>query len=95
MNKRDIASIKQLLSTEKKIVIVPHKNPDGDAIGSTLGLYHYLLKANHQVHVIVPNDYPSFLKWIPGENTILKHDTQTRKSNVLIENADIIFYTGF
>ncbi len=95
MNKQDISSIKQLLSTEKKIVIVPHKNPDGDAIGSTLGLYHYLLKGNHQVRVIVPNDYPSFLKWIPGEDTILKHDTQTVKSNTLIENADIIFTLDF
>ncbi len=42
MKKQDILKIKQLLSTQKKIVIVPHKNPDGDAIGSTLGLYHYL-----------------------------------------------------
>ena len=95
MNKQDIENIKQLLSTEKKIIIVAHKNPDGDAIGSTLGLYHYLLKANHHLHVIVPNDYPSFLKWIPGENTILKHDTHTTKSNALIEDADVIFTLDF
>lgn len=95
MDKQDIADIKQLLSTEKKIVIVPHKNPDGDAIGSILGLYHYLLKSNHQVHVIVPNDYPGFLKWIPGEDIILKHDTQTEESNRLVENADIIFTLDF
>ncbi len=95
MNKQDITSIKQLLSTEKKIVIVPHKNPDGDAIGSTLGLYHYLLKSNHQVHVIVPNDYPDFLKWIPGEDRILKHDTQTTECNTLIENAEVMFTLDF
>lgn len=95
MNKQDIKSIKQLLSTEKKIVIVPHKNPDGDAIGSTLGLYHYLLKANHDVQVIVPNDYPDFLKWIPGENTILKYDVETVKSDRLIANADIMFTLDF
>ena len=95
MNKEDIASIKQLLSTKKKIVIVPHKNPDGDAIGSTLGLYHYLLKGNHQVHVLVPNDYPTFLKWIPGNDTILKHDTQTMVCNALIKDADIIFTLDF
>jgi len=95
MNKQDLSSIKQLLSTKKKIVIVPHKNPDGDAIGSTLGLYHYLLKGNHQVSVLTPNDYPSFLKWIPGNDTILKYDSQTAPSDDLIENADIIFTLDF
>jgi len=95
MNKRDIASIKQLLSTKRKIVIVPHKNPDGDAIGSTLGLYHYLIKGNHQTNVLVPNDYPPFLKWIPGNDTILKHDSQTQVCNDLINDADIIFTLDF
>lgn len=95
MNTQDITSIKQLLSTKKKIVIVPHKNPDGDAIGSTLGLYHYLIKGNHQVNVLVPNNYPKFLKWIPGNDTILKHDTQTQACNDLINDADIIFTLDF
>ncbi len=95
MNKQDISNIKLLLSTKKRIVIVPHKNPDGDAIGSTLGLYHYLLKGNHDVKVIAPNDYPNFLKWIPGENTILKHDSQTQECNALINEADIIFTLDF
>ena len=95
MTKQDISSIKQLLSTKKKIVIVPHKNPDGDAIGSTLGLYHFLLKTSHDVQVIVPNDYPTFLKWMPGEDTILKHDANTKNCNQLIDNADIIFTLDF
>ncbi|WP_346882690.1 bifunctional oligoribonuclease/PAP phosphatase NrnA [uncultured Algibacter sp.] len=95
MKKQDITSIKQLLSKSKKIVIVPHKNPDGDAIGSTLGLYHYLKKANHQVNVIVPNDYPKFLKWIPGNDTILKYDTQTDTCETLINEADILFTLDF
>ncbi|MDO6760436.1 bifunctional oligoribonuclease/PAP phosphatase NrnA [Tamlana sp. 2_MG-2023] len=95
MNKQDISNIKQLLSTPKKIVIVPHKNPDGDAIGSTLGLYHYLLKNNHQAQVIVPNDYPTFLKWVPGNDSILIHDAQTASCNTLINDADIIFTLDF
>lgn len=95
MTREDIKSIKTLLSTPKKIVIVPHKNPDGDAIGSTLGLYHFLLKSNHDVHLIVPNDYPTFLKWIPGENSILKHDTNTENCDKLINNADIMFTLDF
>lgn len=95
MNKEDIYNLKHLLSTPKKIIIVPHKNPDGDAIGSTLGLYHYLKKLHHHVIVIAPNDYPEFLKWMPDENKILKYDTNAEKANALIENADIIFTLDF
>ncbi|WP_194766040.1 DHH family phosphoesterase [Tamlana sp. I1] len=95
MNKEDVTGIKQLLATPKKIVIVPHKNPDGDAIGSTLGLYHYLLKNKHNAQVIVPNDYPSFLKWMPGNESILIHETQTKACNALINDADIIFTLDF
>ena len=95
MNKQNITSIKQLLSTKRKIVIVPHKNPDGDAIGSTLGLFHYLVKGNHNVHVLVPNDYPPFLKWMPGNDTILKYDSQTKICDALINDADIIFTLDF
>ncbi len=95
MTKNDISDIKQLLSNPKHIVIVPHKNPDGDAIGSTLGLYHYLLKYNHHVTVIAPNDYPIFLKWIPGEETVLKYDSETKHCDELIEKSDIIFTLDF
>ena len=95
MTKDAIKNIKQLLDSPKKIVIVPHKNPDGDAIGSTLALYHYLLKYNHNATVIVPNDYPSFLKWMPGDDRILKHDSHTSECNTLINEADIIFTLDF
>jgi len=95
MNKQDITSIKQLLSTKKNIVIVPHKNPDGDAIGSTLGLFHYLIKDNHNVHVLAPNDYPPFLKWMPGNDTILKYDSESKICDALINDADIIFTLDF
>ncbi len=95
MNAEDISAIKALLSTPKHIVIVCHKNPDGDAIGSSLGLYHYLKQYNHNVQVITPNTYPDFLKWVPGENHILKYDTQTEQSAALIAAADILFTLDF
>ena len=95
MKKQDISSIKALLNTPKKIIIVPHKNPDGDAIGSTLGLYHYLKKSNHKAQVITPNNSPSFLKWIPGTDTILTYDSQTKTCDTLISEADIIFTLDF
>jgi bifunctional oligoribonuclease and PAP phosphatase NrnA len=95
MTKQDIQKIKLLLATPKHIVIIPHKNPDGDAMGSTLGLYHFLKKFNHYTTVIAPNDYPNFLKWIPGNNTVLIHDYQTDTCNNLIKKADIIFTLDF
>ena len=95
MTERDISEIKELLSTPRKIVIVPHKNPDGDAIGSTLALYHYLKKHKHEAIVIAPNDYPTFLKWLPGNDSVLIHDNDHHKSNALLKNAEIIFTLDF
>jgi len=95
MNTSEIKEIKALLSIPKKIVIIPHKNPDGDAIGSTLALYHYLSELGHDASVITPNDYPNFLKWIPGENTILKYDNHTETVISKIKEADIIFTLDF
>ena len=95
MNTNDFNSIKTLLKAPKAIVIIPHRNPDGDAIGSTLGLYHYLKQYNHNVNVIAPNDYPDFLKWIPGEASILKYDIQKEDCDVLVDNAELIFTLDF
>lgn len=95
MKKDDIIKINQLLKTPKQIVIVPHKNPDGDAIGSTLGLYLYLLKHKQNVTVIAPNDYPDFLKWMPGESKILKYEFQKEVSDILISQAEVIFTLDF
>ncbi|WP_179376206.1 DHH family phosphoesterase [Winogradskyella wichelsiae] len=90
-----ISEIKTLLSTPKNIVIVPHRNPDGDAMGSTLALCHYLKLYNHNAIIITPNDYPDFLKWLPGENAVLKFETQQQESNKLLGNADLIFTLDF
>ena len=95
MTKDDIYDLKKLLSTPKNIVIVPHKNPDGDAMGSTLGLFHYLKKLQQHVVVITPNDYPNFLKWLPSEDKVLKYDTDTEKAISMIENAELIFTLDF
>ncbi|MFC4723538.1 bifunctional oligoribonuclease/PAP phosphatase NrnA [Geojedonia litorea] len=95
MKKDDIKHIKQLLSEPKSIVVVPHKNPDGDAIGSSLGIYHYLKQFEHKITIIAPNDYPDFLKWIPSEETVMIYDSQTEAANLLIEEADILFTLDF
>ena len=62
MNKQDSKSLQALLDKRPIITIIPHTSPDGDAIGSTLGLYHFLKNQGHDVQVIAPTDFPDFLK---------------------------------
>lgn len=95
MNKSEIKEIKALLSSPKNVVIVPHRNPDGDAIGSSLAMYHYLLNKGHNATVVAPNDYPDFLKWLPGSRDVLKFDMQNRQSKSAIDEASIIFLLDF
>jgi len=95
MKKEDLKDVKQLLSAPKKIVIVPHKNPDGDAMGSSLGLMHYLKKLDHNVTVIAPNDYPQFLKWMPGDSSVVTYEKTKGKSDALINDSDLIFTLDF
>jgi phosphoesterase RecJ-like protein len=95
MNEVEIQGVKTLLETPKNIVIIPHKNPDGDAIGSTLALWHYLKKGQHNAVIIAPNDYPEFLKWMPGENEIVKFDTESDRAKTLLAEANVIFTLDF
>jgi len=95
MDKNQLKALKNLLASPKKVVIIPHKNPDGDAIGSTLGLSMYLEKLGHSCTVIAPNDYPQFLKWIPQQERILKFDHAAEQSTELIKAADIICTLDF
>lgn len=95
MTEHHIKEIKAILMAPKQIVIVPHKNPDGDAMGSTLGLYHYLIKNNHKVTVIAPNDYPDFLKWLPGQDNVVIYESDRTHAENLMETADLIFTLDF
>jgi phosphoesterase RecJ-like protein len=95
MNLQDFQDIKQLLSQPKKIAIVSHRNPDGDAYGSSLALYHFLLQLNHEVKVVSPNDCPEFLKWLPGEKEIIIFEKEEEKGTEILEAAEIIFTLDF
>lgn len=83
--------LKQLLSEKRKIVVTTHKNPDGDAMGSALGMYLYLKKTGHDVSIITPNEYPDFLSWLPGEKEIIKYNLHKDIAKKLLNDAEIIF----
>ncbi|WP_339839950.1 DHH family phosphoesterase [uncultured Maribacter sp.] len=95
MNLEHLNALKKLLSSSKKIAIIPHKNPDGDAIGSTLALWHYLVNSGHTASIVSPNDFPKFLKWMPGADKILNFEKENMQAKSCIQNADIIFTLDF
>ncbi len=95
MNKAQIKEVKTLLSTPKKIVIVTHWSPDGDAMGSSLGLYNYLIQDKHNVTVITPNDYPAFLNWLPGNKKVIDFSKNAKVTKPLLAKADMIFCLDF
>ncbi|MFV8226521.1 DHH family phosphoesterase [Christiangramia aquimixticola] len=90
-----ILEITAELAKAENIVIVPHKGPDGDAMGSTLGLMHFLKNKGHNATVIAPNDYPNFLKWLPGSEEVLVYENEKAKADQLIAEAQIVFTLDF
>ena len=95
MKEQDIQAIQLLLSTPKKIAIIPHRGPDGDAMGSTLGLYHFLLKNHHHPVVVSPNEFPDFLAWMPGSETVKIYEKDKENCTKILEDAELIFTLDF
>lgn len=91
----EISEIQKLLVPQNKIVIITHYNPDGDAIGSSLGLKHFLKQKGLDAEVIVPNDFPKFLKWMPESKKIIIADYKRKQAGEAIYHADVIFILDF
>lgn len=90
-----VPELKSLLATPQKIVITTHHKPDGDAMGSSLGLYAYLIQKGHHVTVITPTDYPYFLHWLPNNSDVIIYTEQQEKSAQLVAEAAMIFCLDF
>ena len=90
-----LQEIKNLLLPENKVVIITHYNPDGDAIGSSLGLKHFLKTLGLEPIVIVPNDFPKFLKWMPEAKKTIIADYKRKMASDAIKDADVIFCLDF
>ncbi len=91
----NITQLRTLLDEPKKIVITSHRNPDGDAIGSSLALYHFLRKFDHQVTVVFPSEYPDFVAWLPDAQKIIIYDVQPEFATDVVRAADLIFCLDF
>ena len=82
--------MRDLISSVNNIIIICHVNADGDALGSSLAWAEYLRMQGKTVTVIAPDQYPDFLHWMPGQNTILRYDKKKEEVKQLIKNCDLI-----
>ena len=90
-----ITKVKKAIDGVDKIVIVAHVGPDGDAMGSTLALWHYLMTIEKEPVVIVPTMYANFLAWMPGSECVLIYEKDKEKADELIAAAELIFTLDF
>lgn len=91
LNGMQYSEIKALLEEKKNVLITTHKSPDGDAIGSSLGLYHLLVANGNSVKVAVPNEYPEFLHWMEGHTSILDFEVKESKVKNAFDTAEVLF----
>lgn len=88
-------SLSDFLSVSHNLVIITHYNPDGDAIGSSMGLYNALIQKGHTVQVIVPNEQPPFLQWMSGCCEILNFTDKKDKCLERLNQAEMVFCLDF
>ncbi|MGV3508394.1 MAG: DHH family phosphoesterase [Sphingobacteriaceae bacterium] len=91
----ELTSLKELLANPQHIVITTHHKPDGDAMGSSLGLYNYLIQKGHHVRIITPTDYPLFLHWLPNNPEVIIYTEKIEESKKHIAEADLVFCLDF
>jgi bifunctional oligoribonuclease and PAP phosphatase NrnA len=95
MRRDSFKKLAEAVKKSKRIVIVTHLNPDGDAMGSSLALSLFLQKLNKEVKVIVPNAFPQFLDWMPDSKKVLIYQHKEKKVESLVAKSDLLFVLDF
>jgi len=84
-----------MLNQPFKAVITAHQKPDGDAMGSTLGLYHFLKQLGHEVTVVSPTNWAAFLNWMPGVDQVIDFEANKKEASQIVADADYVFCLDF
>lgn len=95
LSNSDFGRIREILDESGRIIITTHTNPDGDAIGASLAMYHYLRKRGKTVHVVIPDLYPEFLAWLPSASEIMLFEKQPLECKTLLEAAGLVICVDF
>lgn len=91
IDKSSVQQVRELIENSSQILITTHLSPDGDALGASLGLYHFLKLKKKDVKLMVPNSFPYFLKWMAGSGDILVYENNPKAAQVIFDHADLIF----
>jgi phosphoesterase RecJ-like protein len=95
VDNQEIEQLKALISIQRKVVVLAHTNPDGDALGSALAFAQFLTSKGHSVNVIVPNAFPGFLAWMSGASSIMVWETDPAECKRIIGESDLAFCMDF
>lgn len=95
ISQHNIDAVRQIVENGRKFVVLAHKNPDGDAVGSTLAMCHFLLSMGKEAVVVLPNVFPAFLSWVPGADAVLFYDKEKERCDTAIAEADVLFCLDF
>ena len=90
-----MTSIHTFIQSAQHVVLLTHQSPDGDAMGSSLAMYHYIKLLGKEAQVIVPNAFPDFLAWMPGADSVLLYDTHQAQADAYLNAADLVICTDF
>ncbi len=91
----ELLALQSLLEAPKKITIVSHRNPDGDAMGSSIGLLLFLEELQHEVNFISPNQFPDYLAWLPNTEKVIIFEKDVEKATAILQSSDLIFTLDF
>lgn len=95
IKQNQLLEISELIKSSNHILLVSHTNPDGDAVGSVLGMYHYLKKVDKEVTMMLPNMFPDFYSWLPDSDKILIYENNSKYCQKVINKSDLIFALDF
>ena len=95
LTQEQVGATQRLIENAQEIVILTHMSPDGDAMGSSLGMMHYLRGLGKKATVVVPNSFPSFLAWMPGAQEVIVYEAHTKEANEVLEKAELAVCTDF
>ena len=95
ISQQNIDAVRQIVENGRKFAVLAHKNPDGDAVGSTLAMCNFLLSMGKEAVVVLPNVFPAFLSWVPGADAVLFYDKEKERCDTAIAEADVLFCLDF
>ena len=95
ISQHNIDAVRQVVDRGNRFVMLAHKNPDGDAVGSTLAMFHFLRSLGKEAVVVLPNTFPAFLAWVPGADNVMFYDVDKERCDNAIAAADALFCLDF